>query len=77
MLELQIASDLDHDHVVAEINDDGSFLCLLSKEDNDDDVMIELPLQLPIKGPDSMRRIPLSDFLQMINRAKEKLVNPK
>ena len=77
MLKLQIASDLDHDHVVAEINHNDDFLCLLSKEEGDDDVVIELPVQLPIKGPDSMRRIPLSDFLQMVNQAKEQLVNPK
>ncbi len=76
MLTFQIASDTDHDNVVAEVSHSDQFLCLLSKDGADDEIMIELPVEFPAKNADSFKRVRLSDFLQIIHRAKEQLVNP-
>ena len=77
MLRFRIASDADYDHVVCEISDDRDFLCLLSQEDGDDQVMIELPIKRPAKGKESMKKVPLADFLETTERAREHFVNPK
>lgn len=77
MLTIQIASDVDYDNVVCEINDDSSFLCLLSREEGDDQVMLEFPMEIPIKGKQSMKRLPLTDFLSTLERAREHFVNPE
>jgi len=50
MLTYQIATDLQHSDVVTEVNENDDFLCLLSKEEKDDDVMIELPVEIPTKA---------------------------
>lgn len=77
MLTFQIASDTEHDNVVAEINHGDDFLCLLSKEDVDDAVMIELPIELPTTGPESLRRMRLDEFISLVDRAKKQLVDPE
>ena len=76
MLTLQTASDTDHDNVVVEINHSDQFLCLLSKEESDDEVMIELPIEFPANSPGSFKRMGLSEFIQIIRRAEDQLVNP-
>lgn len=76
MLRFQVASDIDHDHVVCEVSHGRDFLCLLSQEDGDTQVMVELPIELPTTGKASFRRIPLADFLVTIERARKQLVDP-
>lgn len=77
MISLLIASDIDYDNIVCEISDDNDFLCLLSQEEGDEQVMIELPIELPAKGPESFCRIALKAFLDIVGRAKENLISPQ
>ena len=76
MLRFQIASDTDYDHVVCEVSYERDFLCLLSQEDDDTQVMIELPIERPTIGKRSFRRVPLADFLDTIERARKHLIDP-
>lgn len=74
MLSIQIASDLEHENVVAEINHQDKFLCLLSMEQSDDVPMIEFPIELPTTGRNSFVKVQLDAFIKIANRAKEQLL---
>lgn len=63
--ERTILSDLDHEHLVAEVNFDGKFLFLLDREDGRDAVCISLP----DKDGKLTVRISLADFIAQLNSA--------
>lgn len=70
---IDFVSDMDHEHLMAEISFNGQRLCVLDKEGGNDQMEIEFLVDLYIL-PESVRmKFSLGDFMQAIETAKSDL----
>jgi hypothetical protein len=70
--EIIIADDPDHDKVFAEIYRNNKFLALVSQDDGQDRLKVELP-GLGLDEGQVVREAPLVDFVAMLGQAAKKL----
>lgn len=70
--EIIIADDPDHDKVFAEIYRNNKFLALISQEDGQDQLKVELP-GLGLDEGQVVREVLLVDFVAVLGQAARKL----
>ncbi len=68
-LETNFLSDLEYDHLVAEVSTNDQFLYLLDREDGPENVCIAFPRSSGELG----KRIPLADFIAHLQAAADNL----
>jgi len=71
-----IASDPEHEKVFAEIQCDNKFLALISQEEGEDRLLVELP-GLGLDEYCVVRQARLTDFIDVLNQAADKLVGKR
>jgi hypothetical protein len=70
---IDFVSDMDHEHLMAEISFNGQRLCVLDKEGGNDQMEIEFLVDLYVL-PESVRmKFSLGDFMKTIESAKSDL----
>ncbi len=70
---IDFVSDMDHEHLMAEISFMGQRLCLIEKEQSNEKMEIEFLTDL-YTVPESLRvKFNLSDFLEVVRAAREEL----
>ena len=71
-LTVTIASDTDHERLVAEINCDGRFVALISQDHGPDDLRLEFPAN---SDPSVVcRSVGLDWFVDAVQKARKELV---
>lgn len=70
---IDFVSDMDHEHLTAEISFEGQRLCVIDKEGGNDSMQIEFLVDLYIL-PDSVKmKFSLDDFMGAVNSARDEL----
>lgn len=70
---IDFVSDMDHEHLTAEISFEGQRLCVIDKEGGNDSMQIEFLVDLYIL-PDSVKmKFSLDDFMRTVNSARDEL----
>jgi hypothetical protein len=68
-----IADDAEHERVYAEIQCNNKFLAIVSQEEGEDRLLVELP-GLGLDEDYVVRQVRLTDFIDVLNQAAMKLL---
>jgi hypothetical protein len=70
---IDFVSDIDHEHLMAEISFNGQRLCVLDKEGGNDQMGIEFLVDLYVLPESVKMKFSLSEFMETLETAKTDL----
>jgi cupin superfamily acireductone dioxygenase involved in methionine salvage len=70
---IDFVSDLEHEHLMAEISFNGQRLCVLDKEGGNDQIQIEFVSDLYVLPENVRMKFSLAEFLKTVETAKSDL----
>lgn len=73
-VSITVCSDLDYDHLIAEIYISGKFAALISQEEGKDKLTIEFP-RVGLNEDAICNKAGLNQFLEAVDEARRKLVD--
>lgn len=71
--DIDFVSDMNHEHLMAEISFEGQRLCIIDKEFGNDDMQIEFLVDLYVLPESVKMKFNLDDFMGAINSARDEL----
>jgi len=73
--DIDFVSDMEHEHLMAEISFGGQRLCIIDKENGNDQMQIEFLVDLYILPESVGVKVSLDEFLKALDVAKAELKN--
>jgi hypothetical protein len=74
LIRIDVCSDIEFEHLIAEIYIDGKFVSLISQEDGRDNLKIEFP-KVGVSEDSTSEQFDLEQFMRAVQQAKERLIN--
>ena len=71
--DIDFVSDMDHEHLMAEISFEGQRLCIIDKEYGNDDMNIEFLVDLYVLPESVKMKFNLDDFIGAVNFSRSEL----
>ncbi|WP_230974261.1 hypothetical protein [Burkholderia stagnalis] len=75
VFNIDFVSDMDHEHLMAEVSFGGQRLCIIDKENGNDQMQIEFLVDLYVLPESVEMKFSLDEFTKTLDAAKAELKN--